>query len=459
MEPEGASVSQLDVELEQQFLGALIADNSRIDKAQDVISESDIADPLHSRILGHIYRLHEEGTNISPITLHVLMKDDPGLITVGGGSYLAALNAAAPSLPNIISLSKAIKTQRQRQALARLGETIAVRAGDSESGPVQDQIREAEKELYALAEKSTYGSRLTDFSASVEVAMKKAEEAQNNGGQLTGIPTGFKDLDRMIGGLNSPDLLILAGRPGMGKTALATNIAFHAAISGHPVLFFSLEMSHDQLTQRILSERSGIEMWRIKTGQMRAPEWDDYVTKGQELSSVPLFIDDTGGLTLPQVAARARRAKREHKIELCVVDYLQLMSGTRKDGNRILEVTEITKGLKSLAKELDIPMLVLSQLSRSVDGREDKRPVLSDLRESGSIEQDADIVAFVYRHEYYVKSREPEPADPAYVKWQETMERCHGKADVIVEKHRHGATGPIHLGFDGRFTRFFDLEV
>lgn len=446
------------VELEQSVLGACIKNNMLVDKLASVLSVEDFYDPFHRRISAKMQHMHGLGEHITPASLAVSLSGDSGLAETGGSSYFAAMESASPALPNIYSLGKSVKDLSTKRSLQLLAENLS--AG-LEEGKAQDHIETAEKALYALAEKAQYGSRLMNFGEATKLAIKQAEAAQRSGGKIVGIPTGLTDIDNMLGGLQKSDLLIIAGRPGMGKTALATNIAFHAATIGHPMLFFSLEMSAQQLSMRILAEQSGVEMWKIRNGQMRDPEWTDYVLTGQKFEKLPLHIDDTGGITLPQLASRARRAKREHSIEGIVVDYIQLMDGTRAGSyqqNRTQELTHITKGLKSLAKELDVPIIALSQLSRGVDARDDKRPVLSDLRESGSIEQDADVVAFVFRKEYYIKSREPDVSDPNYHKWQEDMEKCHGLADVIVEKHRHGATGTVHLGFDGRFTKFKNLE-
>ena len=300
--------------------------------------------------------------------------------------------------------------------------------------------------------------------------MELAEKAQARGGRISGVASGFADIDSLLGGLQPSDLLILAGRPGMGKTSLATNMAFHAARMwqqdieagaemprGAPVLFFSLEMAAQQLSGRILSEQTEIEMWKIRNGKFTEAEWDKFVLTMQELSTLPLYIDDTGGISIAQIAARARRMKREKNIGCVMIDHIQLVAGSGRPENRVQEITEISKSLKVLAKELDVPVIALSQLSRSVDSRDDKRPVLSDLRESGSIEQDADVVMFVYREEYYLKSREPEPGSTEHAKWLEKCERAHRRAEVLVEKHRHGATNKIELFFDDRFTRFSNL--
>lgn len=444
------------VELEQSVLGACVKNNLLVDRLASVLTADDFYDPYHHRIFAKMQDMHGLGEHITPASLAVRLAGDPGLAETKGVGYLAAMESASPALPNIISLGKSIKELAAKRSLMKLAENLA---DNIEEGSAKEHIENTERWLYALAEKSQYGSRMLTFGEATRLAIKQAEIAQRSGGKIVGLPTGLTDIDRILGGLQKSDLLIVAGRPGMGKTALATNIAFHVATVGHPMLFFSLEMSAQQLSMRILSEQSGVEMWRIRNGQMRDPEWENYVLTGQRLDELPLHIDDTGGLTLAQLASRARRAKREHKIEGIVVDYIQLMDGTKGGSyqqNRTQELTHITKGLKSLAKELDVPIIALSQLSRGVDARDDKRPVLSDLRESGSIEQDADVVAFVFRQEYYIKSREPDVSDPNYHKWQEQMERCHGKADIIVEKHRHGSTGTVHVNFDGRFTKFSD---
>src|SRR6202012_4396677 len=334
----------------------------------------------------------------------------------------------------------------------------------------QAQIEEAEKALYNISESSKYGQGPIDFAESLRRTVELAEKAQARGGRISGLVTGFTDIDSLLGGLQPSDLIILAGRPGMGKTSLATNMAFYTARAytqdieagaevprGAPVLFFSLEMAAQQLSARILSEACEIEMWKIRNGRFTEDEWEKFVLSMQELSTLPLYIDDTGGISIAQIAARARRMKREKNIGCVIIDHLQIVSSSGRPENRVQELTEISKSLKVLAKDLDVPVMALSQLSRSVDSRDDKRPVLSDLRESGSIEQDADVVMFIFREAYYLKSRKPEEDDPEFVKWSEKMERVEHLADVLVEKHRHGPTTKIELFFDDRFTRFKDL--
>jgi replicative DNA helicase len=381
------------------------------------------------------------------------------------------LAQAAPAMPNVRDYARILHDLAVRRSLIRIGEDMVNAAYEAPlDKPPQMQIEEAEKALYQVSESSKYGEGPLDFAEALRRTVESAERAQARGGRISGVATGFTDIDSLLSGLQPSDLIILAGRPGMGKTSLATNMAFHAARSfaqdaeagaeisrGAPILFFSLEMAAQQLSARILSEQTEIEMWKIRNGKFSENEWEKFVLTMQELSTLPLYIDDTGGISIAQIAARARRLKREKKIGIVIVDHIQLIGSARRAENRVQEITEITKGLKVLAKELDVPVVALSQLSRGVDSRDDKRPVLSDLRESGSIEQDADVVMFVYREEYYLKSREPDPGSADHAKWLEKCERAHRRAEVLVEKHRHGATNKIELFFDDRFTRFSNL--
>lgn len=461
-----------DIEVEQALLGAILVDNSALERVSQALRPEHFYDPLHQRLYDAMARTIERGgAVITPLTLHAAMKADPGLIEVGGHAYLAGLADATPAMPNVRDYASILSDAALRRTLIQVGEDIVNTAFEAphEKSPRQ-QIEDAEKALYRVAETSRFGEGPIDFSEALKRAVETAEKAQARGGRVSGVATGFEDIDRLLGGLQPSDLLIIAGRPGMGKTSLATNIAFNAARSylqsvdagdavqrGAPILFFSLEMAAQQLSARILSEQTEIEMWKIRNGNFSDSEWEKFVLTMQELSKLPLFIDDTGGISIAQIAARARRMKREKNIGCIMVDYLQLITPSRRAENRVQEITEVTKGLKTLAKELNIPVVALSQLSRGVDSREDKRPVLSDLRESGSIEQDADVVMFVYREEYYLKTREPDPSTPDHAKWMEKLERAHRKAEVLVEKHRHGATRSVELYFDDRFTRFSNM--
>jgi replicative DNA helicase len=462
-----------DVEVEQALLGSILVDNRALEQVVGYIKAEEFYDPMHLRVFQTMLSVWERGMIITPLTLHSAMKADAGLVEVGGHAYLASLAAAAPALPFVRDLARILHDLAIRRGLIRIGEDMVNSAYEPpEQSPPKQQLESAEKALYQLSENSRYDEGALDFAESLRRAVESAEKAQARGGRISGVATGFTDVDSLLGGLQPSDLLILAGRPGMGKSSLATNMAFHAARAwvqdmedgaevprGAPVLLFSLEMAAQQLSARILSEQTEIEMWKIRNGKFSESEWEKFVLTMQDLSTLPLFIDDTGGISIAQIAARARRLKREKNIGLVIIDYLQLIEPSRRAENRVQEITEVTKGLKALAKELNVPVLALSQLSRGVDARDDKRPVLSDLRESGSIEQDADVVMFIYREEYYLKSREPEPGSAEHGKWLEKIERCHRRAEVLVEKHRHGATNKIELFFDDRFTRFSNLAA
>ena len=469
MEQEAYRHVPYNVEIEQALLGSILVDPRALERVTNVIKPENFYDPLHQRLFETMLLASERNSYvITPLTLHAAMKADPGLIELGGLSYLTSLAQAAPALPNVRDFARIIHDLFVRRELVHIGEDIVNQAFEAphEKTP-QAQIEEAEKALYRVSETSKYGAGPLGFHEALTETIKLAEKAQARGDRISGVATGFPDIDKLLGGLQPSDLLILAGRPGMGKTSLAVNMAYHAARafvhdteagaefpSGAPILFFSLEMAAQQLAARVLSERTEIEMWKIRNGSFKGDEWDRFVLAMQDLSNLPIYIDDTGGISIAQIAARARRLKREKNIGVVMIDHLQLIEPTRRAENRVQELTEITKGLKVLAKELDIPVLVMSQLSRGVDSRDDKRPVLSDLRESGSIEQDADVVMFVYREHYYLKSREPEPGTAEHTKWIQKIEAAHGRADLLVEKHRHGATNVIHLFFDENFTRF-----
>jgi replicative DNA helicase len=472
MEQEAYRHVPYDVEVEQALLGAILVDNQAIERVLSIVKPEHFYDPLHQRVFETMSVAFERGSYVlTPLTLHAAMKADPGLIEVGGHAYLSGLAQAAPAMPNVRDFANIIHDLFVRRSLIHIGEDIVNQAYEApREKPPKVQIEEAEKALYRVSETSKYGDGPLEFSESLRRAVEIAERAQQRGGRISGVTSGFADIDALLGGLQPSDLLILAGRPGMGKSSLCLNIAFNSARTylqdtqageeiprGMPVLFFTPEMAAQQLSARILSEQTEIDMSKIRNGRFSDSEWERFVLTMQELSTLPLYVDDSGGISIAQIAARARRMKREKNIGLVVVDYLQLVEPTRRQDNRVQEVTEVTKGLKTLAKELNVPVLAAAQLSRGVDARDDKRPVLSDLRESGSIEQDADVVMFVYREEYYLKSREPEAGTPEHTKWLTKLENAHRRAEVIVEKHRHGATRSIDLYFDERFTRFSSI--
>ncbi len=406
----------------------------------------------------------------TPVTVKTFLTQDVTL-DLDIPKYLAMLAAEATAIISAADYGRTIYELAQRRALIGIGEDMVNLAYDAPPEQTPDhQIEAVEQQLYQLAETGKYDGGFQRFSSALTIAIEMASNAFQRTGHLSGIATGLTDLDEKMGGLQSSDLVIIAGRPGMGKTALATNIAFNIARvfragedakteNGGIVGFFSLEMSSEQLATRIISEQAGVPSERIRRGKIDEAEFARVVTAAQEMQQVPLYIDQTGGLSIAQLAARARRLKRQRGLDVLVVDYLQLMTGSSRRGNenRVQEVTEITTGLKALAKELNVPILALSQLSRQVESRDDKRPQLSDLRESGSIEQDADVVLFVFREEYYLKNKEPRPGTEEHFKWQMEMENVLGKAEIIIGKQRHGPTGTVNLQFDSSVTRFSNL--
>lgn len=463
-----------NIEAEQQLLGAILTNNDVYDRIASLVKSEHFFDPVHQRIYERAAARIQKNALASPVTLKPFFEDDDGLRELGGPAYLVRLAGAAISAFAARDYAQMIYDLAVRRELISLGRDIAARAGkvEIESEP-REQIVEAEQKLYKLGEQGVTQRGFTSFLKAATDAVNSANAAYQRGGGLAGISTGLVDLDRKLGGLHPSDLLILAGRPSMGKTSLATNIAFNVAkayrrgrlsdgtegaVDGGVVGFFSLEMSAEQLAARILSEASEVPSEQIRRGDMTEQEFRRFVDAAKALESCPLYIDDTPALPISQVAARARRLKRTHGLDVLMVDYLQLLKGTgRGESNRVQEVSEITQGLKAIAKELDIPVIALSQLSRTVESRDDKRPQLSDLRESGSIEQDADVVMFVYRDEYYHERLKPPEDDPRFTEWLDKMNRVHGKAEVIIGKQRHGPIGTVELSFEGRFTRFGNL--
>ncbi|MGD9295235.1 MAG: replicative DNA helicase [Roseobacter sp.] len=462
------------IEAEQQLLGAILTNNDVYDRVSRIISPKHFYDPVHARIYEIAEARIAKNNLASPVTLKAFMEDDEGLKELGGPAYLARLAGAAISAFAVKDYARMIYDLAVRRDLIRLGRTISDKAArvDVASEP-REQIVEAEQALYSLAEQGQIESGFQSFLKAVTDAVNVANAAYQRDGGLAGTSTGLVDLDKKLGGLHRSDLLILAGRPSMGKTSLATNIAFNiakaykrgvlpdgteGAVDGGVVGFYSLEMSAEQLAARILSEASEVPSEQIRRGDMTEAEFRRFVDAAKALEACPLYIDDTPALPIAQLAARARRLKRTHGLDVLMVDYLQLVRGSGRSENRVNEISEITMGLKAIAKELDIPVVALSQLSRQVENRDDKRPQLSDLRESGSIEQDADVVMFVFREEYYKEREKPGDHDlEAMAKWQEEMERLHGRAEVVIGKQRHGPIGTVDLSFEGRFTRFGNL--
>ena len=477
--PTGAEIQNPEtmphsVEAEQQLLGAILTNNDVFDRIASIIGPQHFFDPVHARIFEIASARIAKNNLASPVTLKAFMEDDEGLKELGGPTYLARLAGAAISSFAVRDYAQMIYDLAVRRDLISLGRDISARAAkvDITSGP-REQIVEAEQALYKMAEQGRSESGFQSFLKSVTDAVNVANAAYQREGGLAGVSTGLVDMDRKLGGLHRSDLLILAGRPSMGKTSLATNIAFNIAkayrkgtrpdgtegtIEGGVVGFYSLEMSAEQLAARILSEAAEVPSEQIRRGDMTETEFRRFVDAAKSLEACPLFIDDTPALPISQLAARARRLKRTHGLDVLIIDYLQLVKGTGKGDNRVNEISEISQGLKAIAKELDIPVIALSQLSRQVESREDKRPQLSDLRESGSIEQDADVVMFVFREEYYKEREKPGEHDlEKMAAWQDEMERLHGRAEVIIGKQRHGPIGTVELSFEGRFTRFGNL--
>lgn len=459
-----------NVEAEQGLLGALLVDNRGLEKVGDFLKPAHFFMPVHARIYEAITTFIDRGQNASPVTLKSYFEKDPELENVGGAAYLADLAAGVISVINTEDYGRTIYDLHLRRELIALGEDVVNEAFEHDlDRSASDTIEVAESRLFTLAESGDSRSSFTTLRDSVLVAIELAEKAFKTQGNVTGVTTGLVDMDKKLGGLQNSDLLILAARPSMGKTSLAVNIAFNAAKryaetggkEGAVVGFFSLEMSADQLATRILADQSGISGDAIRKGNIRQEDFRKFVEASQVLSQVPLYIDDTPALSIGAVRTKARRLKRQHGLGLLVVDYLQLLRGSgSKQGieNRVLEVSEITRGLKAIAKELGIPVLALSQLSRAVEQREDKRPQLSDLRESGSIEQDSDVVMFIYREEYYLSRTEPEVGTEKHLEWQERMSKAHNIAETIVAKQRHGPIGTVKLFFDPNLTRFSDLD-
>ena len=471
-----------NVEAEAAFLGAVLIDNRVIEELPTQLAPAHFFEPIHAKIYERILQLLDRKAIVTPVTLKPYFEADEALKELGGVTYLARLTADGQGLLAPRELAEQIYDLALLRELVSVGRNLVTSAMDtSESVEPMAQIELAEAALYAVAEGAGTNTEAQGFAVATRTALGMIEQALLSGGHVSGTTTGLTTLNEKVGGLHDSDLIILAGRPGMGKTALATNIAFNAADRlrrdladgiaedksvGAATAFFSLEMSADQLATRILAEQSGISAEMLRMGKISRDDFQQLSYASQRLAELPLYIDDTPALTIAALRARARRLKRRHNIGLIVVDYLQLLQGSgRANDNRVNEISEISRGLKTLAKELSVPVIALSQLSRAVESREDKRPMLSDLRESGSIEQDADMVWFVFREDYYVASREPKrPVDgddakthEQHATWAADMERVYGLAELIVSKQRHGSTGKVRLRFEPRITRFSDL--
>ena len=473
-----------NIDAEMALLGAILVNNRAFERVADFLEADHFAYEPHRRIFAACRKLIETGQVADPVLLGAHLARDSVLADVGGAGYLLKLADAAVAVINARDYGRLLHDLYLRRELIGIGEDVVNRAYESDiDEPAAQQVQAAEKSLYDLADKGRAEGGFVPFSTSLRHAVEIAAAAHKRQGLLSGVPTGFIDLDGKLGGLHPSDLIILAGRPSMGKTALATNIAFHAArshrteidddgkpksVDGAVVGFFSLEMSREQLATRILGEQTRITSDKVRRGMVPDDKFLDLVSTARELETLPFFIDDTPAMTISAMRTRARRLKREHGLGLIVIDYLQLIApspGSRSE-NRVQELSEITRSLKALAKELHLPVVALSQLSRAVEQREDKRPQLADLRESGTIEQDSDVVMFIYREQYYLERGEPtqradESSERYQKRHQEWMERCekaHNLAEVMIAKQRHGPIGNVKLFFEGEFTRFGDLD-
>ena len=462
------------IEAEQQLLGGLLNNNDLYYSLEDKVDPEHFYDPVHSRIFEIISTRIKDGKLASAVTVNTFLTEDEGLKELGGSSYLAQLMAGSVASSAIKDYSKLVYDLAIRRELIILGQEISSRAQSIKvDEQPEEQIILAEQNLYKIGDSGKSETGFKSFLKALGEAVQVANAAHHRDGNLAGISTGFIDLDKKMGGLHSSDLIILAGRPSMGKTSLATNIAYNIAksfkkndnadgtsetVNGGIVGFYSLEMSAEQLAARILSETAEIPSEQIRRGDMTESEFRRFVEAAKSIESSPLFIDDTPALTIAQLASRARRLKRTHGLDALIIDYLQLVRAGSSRDNRVNEISEITQGLKAIAKELNIPVIALSQLSRQVENRDDKRPQLADLRESGSIEQDADVVLFVYREEYYKEREKPSDHDLEKMAiWQEEMDRLHGRAELILGKQRHGPIGTVELSFEGKYTRFGNL--
>ena len=465
-----------NVEAEAALLGALMVDNRLVEDVQMKLRPDHFFEPLHGRIYEGILRLTDSNRVANPVTLKPLFEADEGMREVGGPSYLAQLTGSGAAVIGARDFAEQIYDLALLRALVGVGRDLVEGALDtSEDVAPLAQIERAESELYKVAEQGGGEGKAKSLGDATKEALQMAEKALNSGGHLSGFTTGLDSLNSKMGGLHKSDLIIVAGRPGMGKSSLASNVGFAVAqrflrdqedgiepgkSAGAPVALFNLEMSSDQIATRILAEQSSISSENLRMGRISQQEFRQLARAAADLQTLPLYIDDTPGLTIAALRARARRLKRQKGIGVVIVDYLQLLQGSGKGSagdNRVQEISEISRGLKQLAKELDVPVIALSQLSRAVEQREDKRPQLADLRESGSIEQDADIVLFIYREDYYLAAKQPGDDHPEFAAWQEQMARAYGLAEIIVAKQRHGSTGKVRVKFDSRITKFSDL--
>ncbi len=455
-----------NIEAEQTILGSVLIDNEMFDEISDNLTINHFYDQVHQKIYKTISNLISKGLLANPVTIKNFFNNVEELDQIGGVDYLLKLTRVSTTKNQIKYYSSLLDDLYVRRELIKISnETLDESRNKNEDISANNILENTERKLFEIAEKGEYQKSFVEFRDSLKETIEMATAAFKNEKGIVGVPSGLKDLDDRLGGLHRQDLIIIAGRPSMGKTALATNIAFNAAQdieknnAKSTVAFFSLEMSSEQLSTRILSEQSRIKSNDIRRGKINQDDFEKFIETSKNLENLPLHIDDTPAITISTLSNRARRLKRKHGLDLIVIDYIQLMkTGNYRNEGRVLEIAEITQGLKALAKELNVPVLALSQLSRAVEQREDKKPQLADLRESGSIEQDADVVMFVFREQYYLEKQEPRLGTAEHVEWQEKMSLVHNQAEIIIGKQRHGPTGLIKLEFESAFTRFKDAS-
>ncbi len=454
-----------NIEAEQAVIGSILVSNDIFDDVSIIIDNKKFYDPVHQKIFAAIENLISKGMLANPITLKNYFENDNSLAELEGHEYLVKLTKFSTTIRQAIEYSKIVYDMHIRRELIKISETMTENASNKILDlPGNKIIEDSERLLFDLAEKGSLNTSFIKFDQALNYTIEMASNAFKNEEGIVGVPTGLTDLDDRLGGMHNSDLLIIAGRPSMGKTALATNIAFHAAKklqekgTKSSIAFFSLEMSSEQLSTRILAEQSRIKSNDIRRGRISEEQFDKFIETSKNISELPLYIDETPAISIAAMSNRARRIKRLYGLDLVVVDYIQLMSAANTRDGRVQEISEITKGLKALAKELSVPVLALSQLSRAVEHRDIKKPQLSDLRESGSIEQDADVVMFVYREAYYLERKEPRPATVDHADWQAKMNEVSNLAEIIIGKQRHGPTGNINVEFEAMFTKFRDIQ-
>ncbi len=456
-----------NIEAEQAVIGSILVSNDIYDEISPIIDSQKFFDPIHSKIFETIENLISKGLLANPITLKNHFENNEGLKELGGQEYLIKITKFSTSIKQAVGYANIVQEMHVRRELIKISESVLDQASSASevntSG--EEMIQNAEKSLFDLAERGHFNQSFMKFENALKQTIEMAKNAYQNEEGIVGVPTGLTDLDSRLGGMHKQDLVIIAGRPSMGKTALATNIAFHAAKniqkkgSKSTVAFFSLEMSSEQLSTRILSEQSRIRSNDIRRGKVSEKEFEKFIETSKNIYELPLYIDETPAITIAAISNRSRRIKRLFGLELIIVDYIQLMrSSGSKEYNRVQEISEITQGLKALAKELDVPVLALSQLSRAVEQRDDKKPQLADLRESGSIEQDADVVMFVFREAYYLQNKEPTLGSIEHAEWRQKMDEVSHLAEIMIGKQRHGPTGNVKVEFEAMYTKFKNLE-